>query len=465
VFSVDSSMNARGRNAAYRQPYTRGEDDSPMTPPDVDTLSTDRKNDREASGFSLQSVAVPLTPPEIDTNDAAVDTQMDDDEIMVSKKKDPVSDGHAPSSSSTIVLDLGSHSCRIGSASSSEPEHVMFSSWRDSLDGSNYYERRAIQYSFYERGNAWDLAMAFNTSELDLVLKACFQKCDVRGKKVLLSESHVRNDGLRRYLIEALFDKYGVSEICIQKTPVLHCVALKRLSGVVVDVGASLASIVPVINGVVLEKAARHSSVAGNALDIALAQCLTPEASSKFHSRLDLQAMKELYCFCPGSLRNQQHDFTRLFGQHNHTDPLASVPMLLLSPLLSCIKDCIHCMRSLELPLINKQRPSSNIPDDLPILLVGGSSRFVNFKDALVTACSEDIGPSGIRIGQLPPPSANAYLSSSIAESVLTPPADACAYTAWTGGRYLASGDFQLPWLSSSEYKKRGIDAAICFFG
>ncbi|GAW82994.1 actin [Plasmodium gonderi] len=84
---------------------------------------------------------------------------------------------------------------------------------------------------------------------------------------ILLSESNIHNDKIRKEMTEILFEKYNIPALYFAKKAKLTSFSLGRCNALVVDIGYSALDINPVYEGYVLQKNSFQFNIGGNYFD------------------------------------------------------------------------------------------------------------------------------------------------------------------------------------------------------
>jgi len=182
----------------------------------------------------------------------------------------------------SIVLDPGSHSFRVGyggeetpkfdipsfvgvrEANSCESEYLDGIHKKEYFAGTldvNYPRADTEILSFIKEGmvDDWD---AFE-SVLDYVYKKCLMT-ESKDHSVLFTESPWNKKDKREKLAEIVFEKLGVPAFYLVKNAVLAAFANGRVSGLVIDSGATHTSATPVYDGYCLKNAVVHFPIGGD---------------------------------------------------------------------------------------------------------------------------------------------------------------------------------------------------------
>lgn len=87
---------------------------------------------------------------------------------------------------------------------------------------------------------------------------------EVKGSPLLFTEQIWNDDASREKMMEIAFEHFDAAATYIVKSPVCSLFASGKGSGLVVDIGAELTTVTPVLDGLVLFKNSRRTKFAGN---------------------------------------------------------------------------------------------------------------------------------------------------------------------------------------------------------
>lgn len=173
-----------------------------------------------------------------------------------------------------MVVDFGNFETRIGYAGADTPDQIVSSnivrfddgkvrynptySVNDTFDNAKLVNPFNSEDGLIDNWNDIENILSFGLSELNVVPSE---------HPFLFSEPSYNTKSKRAELGEIMFEKFDVPALFLSKTAVLNCFANGRSNGVVVDIGASSSTVVPVQDGFVVQKHMRKSPVGGNVLD------------------------------------------------------------------------------------------------------------------------------------------------------------------------------------------------------
>eukprot|EP00913_Durusdinium_trenchii_P032765 g30672.t1 len=151
------------------------------------------------------------------------------------------------------VVDIGYSSARLGFAGE-DPQVV------DGLPGLLRYGGKALD---------------FDSSAVQAVFRKLSAQDGCR-RPLLLSEpaTSAEKTRLRCLLAELSFEALEAPEVSTLSSALLATLARGKSNGTVVDIGAGLTSIAPLLNGCVEPECLREQTFAGNALDIMVLDAL-----------------------------------------------------------------------------------------------------------------------------------------------------------------------------------------------
>ncbi len=192
----------------------------------------------------------------------------------------------------TIVCDIGAGSIKIGFAGSLTPEQVIptvvaiprrSEAIQDVLVGK---EALSIQgrknYSFLrpidEQGivQNWTALEAIIQYSLQAIGIACY-----RNHKILLAKPRSMSQADLQYLLDLLFNKLQFAAVTLHEQAALVLYTQGVDTGIVVELGETMASIVPVYHGFAIPKLNRRMEVGGRSISQFLAKLLKKRGCHK----------------------------------------------------------------------------------------------------------------------------------------------------------------------------------------
>eukprot|EP00047_Mylnosiga_fluctuans_P005309 m.239711 g.239711 ORF g.239711 m.239711 type:complete len:432 (+) comp13529_c0_seq1:29-1324(+) len=308
-------------------------------------------------------------------------------------------------------------------------------------------------------------------------------RCESNDRPAMMSEASWNTKELREKMAEILFEKYQVPAMYLCKSAVLSSFSAGRSTALVLDVGASGASAVPVYDGLVLGRGIRRNILGGDYLTMQYKQLLEgpmgipivpqyligkkhavpegqaarfdprappPNATPSFHEYMCNEVVRD---FQASVCRISDHAFSEQsltgiptthyefpngynanFGIERYRiseaffDPKGHSPVAGLVGHTALVADSI---RSCDVDMQQTLWSS--------VVLSGAAT--------LVTGYVERIHNDMSRVA----PQGNKY------KVIASPSSQERMFSAWIGGSMLASlGSFQQLWLSRSEYNEHG---------
>ncbi|KAM3248219.1 actin-related protein 4 [Capsicum chacoense] len=204
---------------------------------------------------------------------------------------------------SAIVIDLGSHTCKAGYAGEDAPKAV-FPSAVGSVDqmeddnpdnpednsGSALDSKSKVKRKLYVGSQALGFRRDFmevispikdgvvvDWDIVENIWDHAFRECLLINPKehpMLLAEPCSNTQQQREKAAEMMFEKYQVPALFLAKNAVLTSFASGRATSLVVDSGGGLATVAPVHDGYVLQKAVATSPIGGEILTDCLIKSL-----------------------------------------------------------------------------------------------------------------------------------------------------------------------------------------------
>lgn len=194
---------------------------------------------------------------------------------------------------SALVFDTGSNWTRVGIAGEDTPRAVIPTYYGAKIDseelpdadgrqsrGKYYYGDSDVNYPRpgMEIANPmkdgivqdWDAVSNLWSYCLGNVLQT-----HVKESPILMTEQIWNTDANREKAMELAFEQFESPACYIVKSPVCSLFASGKGSGVVVDVGAQVTSVTPILDGLVLFKNSRRTRFAGNFVNKKVAELFT----------------------------------------------------------------------------------------------------------------------------------------------------------------------------------------------
>ncbi|KAJ3410209.1 hypothetical protein CcCBS67573_g00909 [Chytriomyces confervae] len=300
---------------------------------------------------------------------------------------------------------------------------------------------------------------------------------------LLVTEAAWSTRDVREKLIEIAFEKFRVPAFYIAKAPVLAAYTAGRPTALVIDSGAEMTSVVPVVDGFVIKKAIQKQNVAGNAVSNFARALLeannipvvphymvkkklpvdaghgsnpenrppVPGTTKSFHdfaTHRVLTEFKETVCqiseynFHQQSLAMKPVKPFEFPDGYNCSFGLERfrIPEMLFNPSVNpafsdTLVTGLHQMILSSLSACDADVRANVFQN---VVITGGNSLIPGFVDRLNNTMSQNVG---IRH--------RLYTPASQAER---------KYATWIGGSILASlGNFHQMWVSAAEYAEKGV--------
>ncbi|VDN96752.1 unnamed protein product [Rodentolepis nana] len=364
-----------------------------------------------------------------------------------------------------IVLDLGSHTLRGGFAGEDIPKIDMPSTtgYVFSKDNSSV-TKRVIGNNVYVPSEGMEIKPFVKDGLIedwdafeDVVnyMINCLIPIEKSQHPILTSEPSWNPRNKREKLTEILFEKFEIPAFYLAKSAALACFANSRHTGLVLDVGASCASAVPVYDGRVLLQGVVRTPFAG---DFIAQQC----------AKMVKEVLKtEPVPYYRVASKNLMEDFAatvlQISDERYDQGQMETIPTRTYEFPNGYNVELGHERFQIPEALFDPSSvPQSNGRSDLSmshivsssislcdidiranlynnIVVVGGTSLIVGFTDRL----QKDLGaktPSSMRL--------KVNFPSSLTER---------RFSSWVGGSILGSlGTFQQMWISRHEYEEFG---------
>lgn len=197
----------------------------------------------------------------------------------------------------SVVIDAGSHTLKGGTAGEDLP-HILIPSvlareleTSESEQGSTkpkYKKTSAGEYSVKVRRDNVDVATPFGSDGLvenwdlfETLLGHTLRnemRVETRENALLFAEPNHNGRKARERIAEMIFEKFEVPAVYLARTAVLAAYANGRTTGIVLDVGYSGTSAVPVEDGAIVKNKFIRSAAGGRALNDALSAHLRKES-------------------------------------------------------------------------------------------------------------------------------------------------------------------------------------------
>ncbi|KAF9076423.1 brg1-associated factor b [Rhodocollybia butyracea] len=199
---------------------------------------------------------------------------------------------------SALVLDIGTSSLRAGYAGDDTPKAIIpttygyipqYNDGDVSMNEAGVSGSLVRHYFGHSGPSLWRANMEVRNPITDgiisdfapipaLVRHALEEvmRCSASEHPILVTEPSWNTPANRERMAEIMFEEFQVPAFYIANTSVLNTFAAGKGSALVIDIGQSVASVAPVVDGFVLRKGLQHSSlpalVQGNARNLLLSQ-------------------------------------------------------------------------------------------------------------------------------------------------------------------------------------------------
>ncbi|KAJ3931574.1 MAG: actin family [Lentinula lateritia] len=189
---------------------------------------------------------------------------------------------------SALVVDIGSSSLRAGYAGDDAPKAIIPSSYgyippsvhsdngdvRMNVSGASESVSKAKSFFGHSGPSIWRANMEIGNPITDGLITdfgpipALFRhaledvmRCSASEHPILVTEPSWNTTANRERMAEIMFEEFQVPAFYVANTSVLNTFAAGKGSALVIDIGQSTASVVPVVDGFVLRKGLQHSSL------------------------------------------------------------------------------------------------------------------------------------------------------------------------------------------------------------
>ncbi|XP_020221948.1 actin-related protein 4 isoform X1 [Cajanus cajan] len=429
---------------------------------------------------------------------------------------------------SAIVIDLGSHTCKAGYAGEDAPKAVFPSVVgaidQMDIDGTGdadensgasgdlqnnaknndsdktkgkcklYVGSQSLGYrrDYMEVLSPLKNGVVVDWNIVDNIWDHALRECllvDPKERPMLLAEPCSNTQEQRERAAELMFEKYKVPALFLAKNAVLTSFASGRATSLVVDSGGGSTTVVPVLDGYVLQKAVITSPIGGEFLTDCLMKSLegkgitirprysfkkkeirlgslqtvdldfphTTESYKLYSQRVIASDIKECVCRTPDSPYDESAYSNIPMTPYELPDGQIievgsdrfKIPDILFNPSLvqtipgmesfAEIAPSIRGLPKMIIESINKCDVDIRRELFSTILLTGGTASMQQLKERIEKDLLEE-SPQAARV--------KVFASGNATER---------RFSVWIGGSILASlGSFQQMWFSKSEYEEQG---------
>ncbi|KAH8582016.1 BRG1 brm-associated factor 53A like actin [Cryptosporidium sp. chipmunk genotype I] len=399
-----------------------------------------------------------------------------------------------------IIVDVGSYMTKIGYGGEDCPRQVWPSVVGVRENGEKRFPLNFLSYlediSVEPCLKFVDGSLILNEDVFEEIIGKTAGKVglstDLREHPILLTEPSKHNRQIREKEVEIMFEKFDVPAVYTAKKAILSAFSVGRSSGLVVDIGATATSIVPILDGYTLQKPLCEYPVGGDFLDDQIARHLLKEknlsispsfsfkkiihkdkplsyeqvslekvASSyiEYGKREVLRNIKESICRCAeheevaktsSALATSTYELPD--GTLIDSEPIGiRVPECLLNPEMIISDTDLPPVNTNGFPGLCSAISNTIIACDIDIrkdligavILTGGTSIIPGLADRVSKSLAEDdkLSGGGAKLKIISP-------NSTVERK----------FSSWIGGSILASlGSFQQMWFSKEEYIEHGV--------
>lgn len=343
--------------------------------------------------------------------------------------------------SSTIIIDNGTRTCKVGFAGDQLPNILINSFVGTDSETNDIY----VSNDAYSRADLLSLNYPIdhriikNWDDMQKIWHYIFHNklhVDPTSHPVLLTDDPLNTKENREKMTQIMFETFDVPSLYIAKRPVLSLYSSGRLNGIVVDSGDSSSLATPIFDGYYIQNAAVPLKIAGNDVTMTLQKLLNKRGYnfSSFSQQEIIRNIKEKHCYLSSDYDSEiKKDEVIL----NYTLPDGKV-IRIGNELFSCCEILFNTNGIVDIFFESLKRCDEKIRNDLckNIVISGGTTKLNNFYERFKTEINKR-APSGINFSVIKPHRRQ--------------------YAAWIGGSTLASlTSFKDMMINSDEYKESG---------
>lgn len=168
---------------------------------------------------------------------------------------------------SAVVLDVGSSTTKVGYAGEDLPRRV-FASMTGSVHGKEmlvgddcHLWRQGLEVS-----NVVNQGLVVDWDGYERIWESCFKDLGLNSEEapVILSDPEWNSKESREKILELGFEKFKLPGMFLARSSVLSAFSVGKSTGLVIDVGSSKTSVVPIHDGYVLKKGVQFQGVGGD---------------------------------------------------------------------------------------------------------------------------------------------------------------------------------------------------------
>ncbi|GEQ69561.1 hypothetical protein JCM33374_g3233 [Metschnikowia sp. JCM 33374] len=206
-----------------------------------------------------------------------------------------------------IVIDNGSNTTRAGFASEDLPSLVFSTNYVVDAQGNSVSGDDAIeQHPEAEVMTIMDDGVIYNMEHArhnwDYVFRSLDggNGVDASEHALMVTEPVWNSNKTRVQMAQIAFEEFQVPLFSLVKTPLAQLYHMGRSSGLVIDVGGAVASVTPILDGIIQSKSSFHSKYAGDFLNLHCLRSLEAKLGSP-HTQLDYTRLM------PSKFRSGRH--------------------------------------------------------------------------------------------------------------------------------------------------------------
>lgn len=168
---------------------------------------------------------------------------------------------------SAVVLDVGSSTTKVGYAGEDLPRKV-FATMTGSVQGKEmlvgdecHMWRKGLQVS-----NVVNQGLVVDWDGYEKIWESCFKELGLNSEEapVILSDPEWNSKEAREKILEMGFEKFKLPGMFLARSSVLSAFSVGKSTGLVIDVGSSKTSVVPIHDGYVLKKGVQFQGIGGD---------------------------------------------------------------------------------------------------------------------------------------------------------------------------------------------------------
>ena len=348
---------------------------------------------------------------------------------------------------STLVIHSGTYCTQAGFAKEEYPSAVFKTAKPE------YYLRKYASFVVFPGTSIpapITAGVVTNWLEMEKIWQSTFYNrlcVDPSEHPVLLTEPLLNPKALRERMTKTMFQEVGVPALYIYNGPMLALISTGRTSGLVVDSGYSLTSVVPILEGHAVVYAVVKDTFGGGDVTAYLVRLLA-ERGYVYTTAEQIQyinKMKEDLCYVAVDFDAEMervsdtHELEAWFEPTNASIDFERFKCteLLFKPSLF-IKER-NGLTEMLLESVKEFEPDFQRTMYANIVLSGGNTKFKGFAERLERELGRDYS------SWVPRSSAKVFAPSSR------------EYCTWTGGALLAkSAQFPKRWMSRNDYLEHG---------